>query len=326
MQQVIRPLSAEIASKLNARPEFAPLTRTLNYANTQEGGTEMGNSFAFLLALRQYFVPQPHFLVDDSLLELLDNTDISKELSMDTLKLPFPRCFIEFGTSRQLRHKVPNTLSGLHALEGVYCESGSHPAFGEGLYFMLTGSPLGKSGPLDDATNSVFLASSPAGRPLAEALQESAALAREVSRQSGLNESPKEFLDYAQESLEFLAKVLLYISLPECRRDVQKGKSLAQKAVASKKSAAKQRKAQKRAARQQDVILIQAAPGHLPPQDDAGHAHGRKVRAHWRRGHYRMHAHGPALALRKVIFVQPVLVAATETAASSVEQPDYLVR
>lgn len=35
---------------------------------------------------------------------------------------------------------------------------------------------------------------------------------------------------------------------------------------------------------------------------------GMGVRIHWRRGHWRRHAHGPALSLRKTIWVEPVLV------------------
>jgi hypothetical protein len=48
------------------------------------------------------------------------------------------------------------------------------------------------------------------------------------------------------------------------------------------------------------------------PSDTAASSHGtdHEVRAHWRRGHFCMQAHGPAVAQRKLIFIVPVLVRA----------------
>jgi hypothetical protein len=37
------------------------------------------------------------------------------------------------------------------------------------------------------------------------------------------------------------------------------------------------------------------------------------VRLHWRRGHWRRHAHGPSLALRKRIWLETVLVGGTNS-------------
>jgi hypothetical protein len=54
-------------------------------------------------------------------------------------------------------------------------------------------------------------------------------------------------------------------------------------------------------------------PAVLPEHSESsGSIEGpdREVRAHWRCGHFRMQAHGPAAARRKPIFVMPVLVRA----------------
>jgi hypothetical protein len=316
-------LTSEIGLKLSETPDFKELADLLLLTNHQGGGTEMGNSFNFLLGLRQYLSPQPHFQVEDSLLELLEHTDISKELSVDSLKLPFNRCYIEMGASRSIPQRIPNIESGLHILEGVYCEAGVHPHYGEGLYFMFTGSPLGKSGPLDDATNSIFLRLNPKGRSISEVLSESVVLSKQVASDGGLRSSPSEFEKYSLEALGLLAKVLLYISLPECRRSIRPEKSLALQNAQKKKNPSKLKKALKLARKAQDVILIQAAPEHLSPAGQKGTSLGRKVRAHWRRGHYRMHAYGPGFTLRKLLFVQPVLVAAE--AASEVKPAEYRV-
>jgi hypothetical protein len=41
---------------------------------------------------------------------------------------------------------------------------------------------------------------------------------------------------------------------------------------------------------------------------------GKHVRPHWRRGHYRMQPHGPAMSLRKLLYIKPVLVHSDQVA------------
>ena len=44
---------------------------------------------------------------------------------------------------------------------------------------------------------------------------------------------------------------------------------------------------------------------------------GHELPAHWRRGHFRLQAHGPAASLRKVLFIPPTVVRADRLAAAS---------
>ncbi len=58
---------------------------------------------------------------------------------------------------------------------------------------------------------------------------------------------------------------------------------------------------------EQNITLHEETREHA-----AGEGHsGRTVKAHWRRGFYRQHRHGPGLTLTKRLFIKPVLVNAS---------------
>ncbi len=57
----------------------------------------------------------------------------------------------------------------------------------------------------------------------------------------------------------------------------------------------------------QEVVLHEEQAGSGPGMEPA-RDNGQPVRPHWRRGHWKMHAHGPGLSLRKRILIKPVLV------------------
>ncbi len=58
----------------------------------------------------------------------------------------------------------------------------------------------------------------------------------------------------------------------------------------------------------QDIVLYTHARTGLRESEAAGDDDTAHRRPHWRRGHWKMHAHGPARSLRKKIFIPPTLV------------------
>lgn len=315
-------LTGSVLARLTANPAHDALSQFVNATNAMPGGTEMGNGYAAMLYLREYLDPQPYFVVDDALVELLEQTDLTPEVPLETLRLPFPRMYLELGRSRTLQTKLPNVETGLHALEGAYCETGTHPELGDGLYLMFTGSPLGKADPLDDATLGVFFPRRDGKTSLTEAVHASFGRSAELAQELALLPTPAYFVSYAVECLLLLAKALLYIGMPEARQTWFPERATALRALGAKKSTAKLAKARRRVAGLRDYTLIQAAVPHLAGEQPS--ETGRGVRAHWRRGHYRMQPHGPASSLRKLLFVQPMLVAAGPETGQL--HPRYLVR
>lgn len=301
--------------------KLAEFTSLAAYSENS-AGTEMGSAFATIIYLRQLLHPQPQFLIEDELLQLLEQTDIADDIPISMLQLPYPRCYIEFGRSRTTAERVPNVETGLHVLEGVYVESGEHHTHGPGVYAIFTGSPLGRDHALDDATDSIFLPTSDPDRTLKAALEWAYARSQEVAKALNLRQSPHEYLEPSFSCLKLLLKVLLYLGLPEARKTLRAERAEFKRQVDAKKNPAKRAKAEKQMRMLSDYILVSAPP---PRTENLTEHAGHTVKAHWRRGHYRLQAHGPQYSLRKVLFIQPVLVGSL-AAGEAKPAPQYVVR
>ncbi len=299
LPEVVRRLMHE-----NDLPNFAGILR---YTVGMPGGTEEGGPIGMLAYLRQEVRPAPHFLIADELVSLLEHTDIAQDLPLSMMNIPFKRFYLELGRARKCSATIPNILSGDHIFEGAYVERGHH-AEGEMLYIVLTGSPLGKADAGDDATLSMALPLVNPERPIYEVLMTAYQRARNDAMPTGQQVSPQAWTDDAFAAVMLLAKALLYIGLPGTRREMHPEKTEAEKTLAGLKSTAKRNKAQRRLSRAYDYILIGPQPEHN--RSAQGLARDVNVSAHWRRGHYRLQAHGPQHALRKLLFIEATLVGA----------------
>ena len=315
-------LASEILDDLQKKPEYKRLRMMIDFAQEGEAGTEVGNISAMLLYLRQALHPQPYFVIADELVAMMENTDIADDVPSSMVNVPYSRFYVEFGKSRTCGLRLPNIVTGQHILEGAYVERGVHSSLGEGIYVLLTGSPLGKASNMDDATHSLFVPLGDPNRSVRDSLALTFQLGKKVARQYGYNVTPDAFLDQAFEDFLFLLKVLLYINLPEARKELRKEKTQHEKTSSSLQSTAKKAKALKRGRALVDHILI-SAPATSAPTSGKGASELRSMKQHWRRGHYRMQVHGPQSSLRKVIFIQPVLVHGDSS--SGVSTPQYRV-
>ena len=279
------------------------------------GSTDVGGAMPFLVLMRHLEVPYPIFRVDDTLVDILTKTDISDDLTVSMLPLPFRRLYVELGQARNIEQTVSNIATGQHIFEGAYIEEGVHPLQGKGYYLILTGSPLGKSHLMDDATHSMFVPTGVADARLQDVLNDSVNAGNQHARMYGLRETPQGRANEAYECVLLLIKALLYISLPDARREVRPERTEAIKELQRVKSGSKRAKAERRLKRLSDYIVIKAASAHEKTFSQDVREGG--VKPHWRRAHYRMQAHGPRMALRKLVFITEVLVAA----GSSPEAP-----
>lgn len=313
-------LSGEVAFELCSNSENRRLREMLMFTNQLEGGTEVGNSYSTLLFLRQAAHPQPYFVVEDKLVEMLENTDISEEVSTGMLHVPYSRFYIEFGKERKCSLRLLNLLSGEHILEGAYVEKGLNGDGVLGLFVLLTGSPVGKQHALDDATHSFFLPLDKPETTIRDALRATFDLGRKLSIEHNLRETPEEYFGQAFENVLFLLKVLLYIGLPDTRREVHKDKSDWVRATSSLQSKAKKAKAERRGRGLVDHIRISVPAPRISHESGSGDS--RTVKTHWRRGHFREQAYGPQWSQRRIILVPSALVNAD---LGSATVPQYKV-
>ena len=298
----------------------------LVYASTQAtGSTELGGAMPFLVALRHQEMPYPIFRVEDALVDILTKTDISDDICVSMLPLPYPRLYVELGQSRTLKEVLSNVDSGQHILEGAYIEKGMDARRGEGYYIMLTGSPLGKENVMDDATLAFFLPTATGDERLQDVLLKSVQHANQEALAKGLRQTPVEWTDECFRCLLLLIKALLYISLPETRRQLHPERTEALKELQRIKSSAKRAKAERRLGKLSDFVLVKAALAHEKAFSETATREGG-VKPHWRRAHYRMQAHGPHMSLRKLIFVTEMLVGVGDHPDDKTPVRDYVVR
>ena len=316
-------MTGALIADMCAKPENYKLSQLVGLASRMPGGTEVGNTFAIAMYLRHALAPQPYFLLEDSLCELLENTDLGDDISMSMLNVPYSRFYVEFGKNRQLGLRLPNMESGMHTLEGAYLEKGRHPDYGEGLFIVLTGSPLGKQNAMDDATHSMFLPTTNPDLSLKEALLWTHAQAKALSRGAGLIQTPSNFIDPTLECLLFMTKALLYIGMAETRREVRNDYSTWKKTFAGIQSTGKKNKALRRARGLVDHVLITAPPQTAPAKTSSG-SPPYTVEGHRRRGHMRMQAYGPKFSQRRVRLIMPMDI--NGGPAEDAPQPQYVVR
>jgi hypothetical protein len=301
------------------------LTELVRAAAGASGSTEMGGAMPFLVMLRHAEMPYPIFRIEDALVDILTKTDISDDIPMAMLPLPYPRLYVELGQSRTIKETLSNVESGLHILEGAYIERGMHEHLGEGYYIMLTGSPLGKSDAMDDATLALFLPINSGEARLQDVLNEAVRSANLEARAKGLRETPLEWTEQCHRCLLLLIKALLYISLPDARRQLHPERTEALKDLQRLKSPGKRAKAERRLKKLSDFVVIKAAAAHEKAFSEGATREGG-VKPHWRRAHYRMQAHGPQMSLRKLIFITEVLVGMGEHDEGKTPVQDYVVR
>lgn len=297
----------EIIRRLSL-PGVAPrFTELVLAASEMPGATARGGAVGIAAYLRQEIDPAPHFVLTNELVEMLEHTDIAPDVPVSMFQPPFSRVYIEFGRSRKIETIVPNASSGNHVLEGAYIERGHH-VDGDVLYLVLTGSPVGKSGPQDDATLSFSLPLYQPDRSVDQVIRDAFEGGIARAQAFGYRGTPSEWSDHTLRAVLLIAKALLYIGMPETRRVMRLERTEGLKSVAGLKSPAKRAKAARRLERLYDYIEISPQPEHRQPTSSSQDGADRTVRAHWRRGHYRMQAHGAQMSLRKLIFVQPALV------------------
>jgi hypothetical protein len=300
------------------------LNEYIGFVGGTKSSTGLGNIYPSMLYFRHRISSQPYFVIDDALVELLEFTDISDDVPLSMLVLPYSRFYIELGKKRISTAVVPSITTGMHILEGAYFERGHSPDYGDVINVVLTGSPLGKAHALDDSTSMIYLPLRDADKPLRDVVRESLMRGNEAARMSGLRVTPTEFIDTGTEALLLLMKSLLYISLPETRRILKKERTEHEKVVAGLQSKAKKQKAERRGRHLVDYVLI-TAPAE-PAGSPAYSARNERapIASHWRRGHVRRQRFGEKYSQERLVFIRPTLVSGQ--GPEEARTPEYQVR
>lgn len=237
--------------------------------------------------------------VTDALEAMLLASDLDDEIPMSLMALPYPTQYVSFGPAAraQLKLGTEDEKAG-YRLNGCFCvQSPRQDGDGYALtFYVVMATPNSRN-------KTISHLHSPRVEPSKSLNEWVLGIVAELSSDPTVPQDALKLVSY-------LAKVFLYLGMKEARmRHLQEHSDLS--ARLTRVEPKKQGKLQKRLQRLYDRIVV--GPNALPQDLRQGlGAHG--VAPHWRRGHFRMQSHGHAHALRKLIFVRPMLVAANPAA------------
>jgi hypothetical protein len=310
-------------------------------------GLNVGLLMLMLSRARLRAQGDPILQVADALHAQLAETDLSDGLPACFFRSPYPIVYIELARPSGLQ--INNRMSGLHEVEGVYVGSYRIPAHsdqhkGSGrerhlgldparetrvVELTITGSPLGKDNPLDDASVDISLYIQDEDACLGTLLERHITYYRSAeitAGQPGFEIPEQSEIDLTAKVIRHLAKVLLYLNLPDAEQASLPERSQLQqrlKGLGPKKAA----RIKRRMATTYDRIVIGPSLGVSTEQHqaDGNPGDGRSVRPHWRRGHFRRIRYGEQRSESRLGWIKPVLVNAAE-AFGAVKAKPYLMR
>lgn len=273
-----------------------------------------------------------HFLqTTDALDAALQDTDIGDEIPIAHVRAPFAVQYIQFGESMTSPLRVYNGVSGLHTAEGCYVLSGTIPegfsavpngpiATGQRfLQMVFTGSPIGHKHVLDDATQAITCVIPDEDATAASVIENALAMDLSLGR-------ARVDLDAENVRTCFLhvCKILVFMNTEAVVRTEHKERSELLAQLARMKGGGKAAKLERKLPRALDRIVISPRVTAAPPVTVGGLPTGRHQPTHYRRGHFRNQVYGAGRALRRPIWIAPVLI--NSDAAVSVAGKPYLLK
>lgn len=271
----------------------------------------------------------PIFEATTALLEMLDHTDLSDEITADQLRLPFtPTIYLRLPTSDTKFQQSDG--SQRYPLDGVLIrETRIQTASASNRVWDVAVASALVPTSTDIFDDAVFvrpfeLPDDDGAKPVLEVLKD-----YDITRQAfGLDRAPppgsalEEAREKFRDILALVAKVLLYINLPGARK-VERKELTSMRGTKAPTSPAKQAKLMRRLAGHYDCIEIG------PTWEDSGLGGGAGAgdqaarRAHLRRGHFRNQRVGQGRSERRLTWVRPTIVGQHEGQNPSVK--DYRI-
>ncbi|MGA7814255.1 hypothetical protein [Caballeronia sp.] len=223
---------------------------------------------------------------------LLEASDIASDVPVSLLRLPAPAiCIVPEPALR-------DSHDGFEAV--MVFEHGSPAGWTENRCLTFCGWPHEDSPKLDLPVTFFSI----------EAGGNNASLQRIIAGLSVHFPMDDESMVFWRRALDYVVKVLLYLSLDVAPVIHERPYSTAPRRPAAP---GKRKRLEQFEALESLYDRYIVGPAVLPEPSctsASSNSTDHEVRAHWRRGHFRMQAHGPGATLRKLIFVMPVLVRA----------------
>lgn len=237
----------------------------------------------------------------DSLETLLLNSDMDLALPMKMVAPPYPAQYLKFGPEAARHLKVPESDLPDRLFDGVFCfftpPSSRH---GDGIQWALELIFIIQRQDCFCGQVALLGETERDDKPLGEWLN------RVLDTAKG--RSVETFYKPMYAAVSYVVKVFLYMALRQARTIEHREYDEAMQRIAGL-GVKKRARLLQRAESHYNGIRV--GPDALP-QESTGHAGGSGVAPHWRRGHFRMQAWGAGKRERKLLFVAPMLIHASQ--------------
>ena len=291
------------------------------------------------------------FTIRDSLLDKLLATSVGDKTPLEFLRLPYNNIYLEFGDKRNDRGiYLHDNDTGDHIVEGAYIsESSTHHeemlrmAGEKELYtfkklgidpnqpmrvlqITYTGSPIGKSSPIDDTFIHVYIyIPTESKMDTKELIKKHIEYYRgEFSLSTGEYRFNQDQPAMNRDNVKMFYKLfnlvavsLLYLNSDKPVLMAERKHSSEMKRV-NQLSPKKRRKAVKRAT----VLVDRTYVGEREGLRYDSTYDRKPVSMHWRRGHYRTQKHGKNYSETKLLWIKPTLVGSSDADKPSIKNYD----
>jgi hypothetical protein len=297
----------ELAERLSDPNEpvldlYEPMANFLDAHSSIDFETQRGSQAKHLASQNTYlqaFWSRSGALYEptSALHRLLDTSDIGTEIPMRMLQMPSPAVCVV--ASPEMRDD-PNGFSTITIFE--------HPADPRHGHVNRTLTMFIASGV---NINNIVLEQVDDDISIAALLE----LARQrILIEPGRDQTVEAAMHLISQQLAYVTKLLLYLSVEGAKLDFDAAYSQAPRTFPG----LGKRKREQRLANIEQLydryIVGPIALAEHEAMPSGGQEGQHEVSAHWRRGHFRLQAHGPAMALRKVMFIKPTLIRADRIA------------
>ncbi|MES2741497.1 MAG: hypothetical protein V4754_11170 [Pseudomonadota bacterium] len=228
------------------------------------------------------------FELTPALEQWLVRSDLGDDIPFDLLRPPVPACYISFGPElRQAVQSFTTDQAVFDHVKGVYVME-SYTTGRRAItllpVFVFEGRPL-------TAVGAIEMICEDEQMPLTAAIQRLCV---------GVD---ADIVRHHRSVAQLCVKVFLYLRVQQAQLQEEQPHTaaLAQLRGLGPKKAAK---LQRQLGKLYDRVLLG------PPMATVEHGTPHEVAPHWRRGHFRMQAHGPERQLRKVLFIAPMVIRA----------------
>jgi hypothetical protein len=232
---------------------------------------------------------------------LLLNSDMDLELPMRMVAPPYSAQYLRFGPEAARHLKVPDSDLPDRLFDGVFCFF-TPPSGRDGDGIQWTLELIFVSQRQDCYSGQVAL--------LGETERDDMPLGAWLNRVLGAarGRSVDTFYKPMYAAVSYVVKVFLYMALRQARSVEHREYDDAMQRIAGLGVKKRARLLQRT---ESLYNSIRVGPADLP-QETAAHESGITMAPHWRRGHFRMQAYGLGRLERKLIFVAPVLIHASQ--------------